>query len=276
MNTHEHRIGSPPPAQAIQRAAQLLRDAAASGVPCQPVRELLPAADAEVAYAVQQCNTEHDRSRGRRVAGRKIGLTSASVQKQLGVNQPDYGMLFADMAFADGEDIPWSRLMQPKAECEIALVLETDLVQEQPTVVDLIRATAYALPAIEVVGSRIANWQIGLVDTIADNASSGVFVLGTVPVKLDAFDPRLCGMVMERRGDQVSLGAGAACLGNPLTAAAWLARKMAEVGMPLKAGDVLLTGALGPMVPVSPGDVLECRISGLGSLRAVFGEGAAA
>lgn len=257
---------------AIEEVAEALHAASTSGQPCEPVRHRLPENDIEAAYAVQRINTERALAQGRRLVGRKIGLTSKAVQRQLGVDQPDFGMLFADMCVSDGEEIAWSRLMQPKAEAEIALVLERDLAQEQPTLADLIAATAYALPAIEVVGSRIANWQIGIVDTIADNASSGVFVLGATPRKLNAFDLRLCGMVMQRRGEPVSLGAGAACLGHPLHAALWLARKMAALQTPLRAGDVVLTGALGPMVAVAPGDVLEAQVSGLGSVRAVFAE----
>jgi len=258
--------------ESIQEAASALFVAAQSGVPCDPVRALLPDNDVEAAYAVQAINTKRGLEAGRRLSGLKIGLTSRAVQKQLGVAQPDFGVLFADMCIADSEEVPWSRLMQPKVEAEIALVLERDLTTE-PTLADLISATAYALPAIEIVGSRIANWKISIVDTIADNASSGLYVLGNSPRSLKDFDVRLCGMVMERGGDQVSLGAGAACLGNPLLAALWLARKMISVGTPLRAGDVVLTGALGPMVPVVEGDVVEARISGLGSVRAVFGYG---
>ena len=134
----------------------------------------------------------------------------------------------------------------------------------------MIDAVAYALPAIEVVGSRIAGWNINIVDTVADNASSGMFVLGTRPVMLDDLDLRECGMVMENKGDQVSIGAGVACLGNPLNAALWLARKMVEIGTPLDEGDTIMTGALGPMAPVVAGDVVEARIEGLGSVRAAF------
>lgn len=127
------------------------------------------------------------------------------------------------------------------------------------------------MPAIEIVGSRIANWDIRLTDTIADNASSGLFVLGTRAIKLDAFDLVNCGMSMERRGEPVSVGAGAACLGNPLNAVVWLANTLARLGAPLQAGDIVLTGALGPMVPVQGGDVLSARIEGLGEVRAMFG-----
>jgi len=256
--------------QAIESAAQAIRTAWETGKACPPVRDSLPANDVNAAYAVQKINTDKWVGQGRRLTGRKIGLTAKAVQNQLGVDQPDYGMLFADMCYVDGEEMPVSRLMQPRVEAEVALVLDKDLTHSQLTLPDMIGAVAYALPAIEVVGSRIAKWDIKIVDTVADNASSGLFVLGTRPVKLADIDLRLCGMVMESKGDQVSVGAGVACLGNPINAALWLARKMIEVGMPLRAGDVIMTGALGPMAPVVPGDVVEARISGLGSVRAAF------
>ncbi len=254
----------------IKTAAQRIRNAAKTGKPCKPIRDLLKKNDLDGAYAIQQINTDIWIKEGRRPVGRKIGLTAKSVQKQLGVDQPDYGILYADMEVVDGDEIDSSRLMQPKVEGEIALVLDNDLVDENLTLVDLMDSVAYALPAIEVVGSRIAKWDITILDTIADNASSGLYVLGTRPVGLHELDLRLCGMVMENKGDQVSVGAGVACLGNPLNAALWLARKMVAVGMPLMAGDTIMTGALGPMAPVTPGDVVEVRISGLGSVRAVF------
>jgi 2-oxopent-4-enoate hydratase len=227
------------------------------------------------AYAVQDQLTERWLAEGRRLTGRKIGLTSVAVQQQLGVGSPDFGMLFADMAVPDGAEVPYGAVLQPKAEAEVALVLGSDLRHDRHTVADLIRATAFALPAIEVVGSRIRDWDITLTDTVADNASSGMYVLGSRPVRLTDVDLRGCGMVLERRGDQVSTGTGAACLGHPLNAALWLADTMARVGRPLRAGDTLLTGALGPMVSVSPGDVLEARIDGLGDVRVAFASGAA-
>ena len=256
---------------AIKKAASRIRSAWSKGKPIKPVRDSLPAGDVDAAYAVQQINTDYwIEEGGRRLVGRKIGLTAKTVQTQLGVDQPDYGMLFADMCLVDGEEISVSQVLQPRCEAEIALVLEYDLYDEQLTIIDLIDAVAYALPAIEVVGSRIAKWDIKIGDTIADNASSGLFVLGTRPVAIEDLDLRECGMVMENQGDQVSVGAGVACLGNPLNAALWLARKMVEVGTPLHAGDVIMTGALGPMAPVMSGDVMEARIEGLGSVRAVF------
>ncbi|HWT37480.1 MAG TPA: fumarylacetoacetate hydrolase family protein [Paraburkholderia sp.] len=238
-----------------------------------PVRDAIGALGGDLpdnAYRVQQLNTQRQIEAGARLVGRKIGLTSRAVQTQLGVDQPDFGMLFDHMAYGDGEEIPFALTQQPKVEAEIALVLEHDLTHERHTVADILRATAFALPAIEVVGSRIANWDIRLADTVADNASSGLFVLGSKPVKLDAFDVAGCGMVMERGGDQVSVGAGAACLGNPLNAAIWLANTMVRVGVPLRAGDIVLTGALGPMAAVHPGDVFAAYIEGLGAVRALF------
>jgi len=258
--------------QTIDSAAARLREAHISGTPCRPLRDLFDGSDVEAGYAVQEHNTAHWLGEGRRMVGRKIGLTSRAVQAQLGVDQPDYGMLWADTAYSDGEPIPFARTLQPKAEGEIALVLQRDLTAEIIGLHELIDAVAYALPAIEVVGSRVADWDIQILDTIADNASSGLYVLGSTPHALSDFDPRLCGMVIERRGDPVSTGAGVACLGNPLTAAVWLARKMVAVGRPLRAGDLVLTGALGPLVAVQPNDVLELRINGLGGVRAVFEE----
>jgi 2-keto-4-pentenoate hydratase len=254
----------------IEAAAKRLRDAGASGTPCAPVREVLPALDLDAAYAVQETNTAHWIKDGRRLVGRKIGLTSKVVQVQLGVDQPDFGMLFADMAVPDGEQVPASAVMQPKIEGEVAFVLERDLDAAEPTMADVGRAIGYATAAIEIVGSRIANWNIDIVDTIADNASSGLYVLGNSKVALGGFDSRLCGMVVEHRGEPASVGAGAACLGDPLNAVLWLARVMVARGRPLKAGDTIMSGALGPMVPVAPGGVYEVRISGLGSVRAAF------
>lgn len=255
---------------AVLAAAERIRNAYDTGQPTAPVRDELPPGDIAAAYAVQKLNTDYWLDERRRLVGRKIGLTSKVVQKQLGVDSPDFGMLFADMALADGEEVALGRVMQPKVEAEVALVLQGDLAMPEPTLTELISAVAYAVPAIEIVGSRIANWDIRLVDTIADNASAGLFVLGTTPMPLTGLDLRLAGMVMERRGEQVSIGAGAACLGNPLNAALWLARTMTRVGAPLRAGDIVMTGALGPMVTVAPGDVIDVRIGGLGSVRTVF------
>lgn len=257
----------------IEAAAARLRGARETGTPCPPVRELITGVDA--AYATQAANTRHWLAAGRRLVGRKTGLTSRAVQKQLGVDQPDYGMLFSDMEVLEGQAVSLGRLLQPKVEAEVALVIGHDVDHVDLTLPEFIRAVEYVLPAIEIVDSRVAGWDIRIEDTIADNASSGCYVLGAEPRRLEGLDLRLCGMVMERRGEPISVGAGAACLGHPLSAGVWLAGIMARAGYPLRTGDVVLTGALGPMIEVSPGDVVEARINGLGSVRAQF-EGNAA
>ena len=221
---------------------------------------------------MQALNTVRAVEQGARVIGRKIGLTAASVQRQMGVDQPDFGTLLSSMIRDDGEEIAWRDVMQPRVEGEVALVLERDLSAEMPNVADLMRAVAYAVPSIEIVDSRITGWEIRIADTVADNASSGLFVLGGPPRRLDGLDLHGCGMVMRVNGRSVSFGAGAACLGHPLTAAVWLARRLAAEGASLRAGDILLTGALGPMVPVCAGDAVEVTIAGLGAARTALGQ----
>jgi len=254
--------------------ADVLWNAHVHREPCSPVRANFEGKDDQaqtaLAYAVQQVNIGRQLAQGRRIVGRKIGLTSPVVQKQLGVDRPDFGTLLDDMAVVDGEPVDTQRLLQPKVEAEIALVLERDLNAERHTVADLINATAYALSAIEIVASRITRWDIRFVDTVADNASSGLFVLGTQPIPLSSVDlPRLK-MHLTRDGETVSQGVGAACLGNPLNAARWLADTLVQVGTPLRAGDVVLTGALGPMVSVEAGQTYAADIEGFGSVRAIF------
>ena len=253
-----------------QTAAAQLMAAHAGGQPIAPLRERLAQADQAGAYAVQEVNTQAWLTSGRRLVGRKIGLTSLAVQAQLGVDQPDFGMLFADMAVGDGEPVAAGRLIQPKVEAEVALIIGRDLTHERHTYADLIRATEYALPAIEIVDSRIENWNIKFVDTVADNASSGLFVLGGRPVKLSDIDLTACAMEMKRGDETVSRGNGRACLGSPLNAAIWLADVMVRCGRPLLAGDIVLTGALGPMVAVKSGERFDVRIEALGTVSAVF------
>jgi len=257
-------------ADVVAEAARL-RQAYDSGVAVTPVRTAFAGASLGDAYAIQQANTLFWSGQGRKPVGAKIGLTARSVQRQLGVDQPDFGTLFADMAVNDGDVVAPGRLLQPKVEAEVAFILSRTPDSDRLTSAELIACIDHVLPAIEIVDSRVANWDIGIVDTIADNASSGLFVLGTRPVPLAEIDLRLCGMVLEVNGESVSFGAGAACLGNPLHALGWLARTMAANGQPLGAGDIILSGALGPMVAVRPGDHVEARIQGLGSVRVAFG-----
>ncbi|MET9086750.1 2-keto-4-pentenoate hydratase [Streptomyces sp. NPDC004237] len=254
----------------VTKVADVLDEATRTGTPCAPVRTLLPEGDIETAYAVQRLHAQRGVAAGRRLVGRKIGLTSPAVQRQLGVGQPDFGALFADMAVGEGETVAPGRLLQPKVEAEVALVLGADLPHREPTVADLLRATAFALPALEIVDSRIADWDITIVDTVADNASCGLFVLGGTPVPLDRVDLRAVRMTLTRNGETVSQGTGADCLGSPLTAARWLAATLAGLGDPLRAGDIVLTGALGPMAAAAPGDEFTARIEGLGTVGAVF------
>lgn len=258
--------------QLAQSLARRLRTAESTRLPVAPVREEIALDDMALAYAIQQANVDARRAQGERIVGRKIGLTSLAVQQQLGVDQPDFGALFATMAYGDGEPMSLSRLIQPKVEAEIALVLERDLTHERHTFADIVSATAYALAAIEVVDSRIRNWDIRFVDTVADNASSALFVLGSRPVRLADLDLVAATMTLSRDGDVLSRGSGAACLGNPLNAAVWLADMMVKMGTPLRAGDVVLTGALGPMVAVTQRGTFTAQIDGLGSVCAVFTE----
>jgi 2-keto-4-pentenoate hydratase len=251
--------------------AEQLR-AAYRGRPIAPLVDTLNAVDAAGAYAIQDLNTRHWVGQGRRIVGRKVGLTAKSVQQQLGVDQPDYGILFADMEVPDGGVLSPSRTLQSKAEVEVALVLERDIDDPRAAANDVARAVAYAVPALEIVDSRIADWKIRFADTVADNGSSAFFVLGREPRSLWGLDLWSCGGVLEFNGEIRSTGVGAACLGGPLHAAAWLARTLAGLGDGLKAGDVVLTGAIAPMVSLTPGDVVRGTIGGLGSVGFTFGD----
>jgi 2-keto-4-pentenoate hydratase len=255
---------------ALADAAAALARARRSGATIAPISASHGIAGLEQAYAVAAINTAARLAEGRRIVGGKIGLTSLAVQQQLGVDQPDFGVLFDDMEYLDGDAIPTSRLMQPKAEVEIAFIVGQTIDGPAPSWGEFVRAIACALPAIEIVDSAITDWKIKLEDTVADNASCGVYVLGQQPVALGQASLADAGMQFYRNGRLVSTGSGAACLGHPLRAAYWLARAMARLGQPLQAGQVVLSGALGPMVPVKAGDQLHAVVGGLGNVACHF------
>ncbi len=244
----------------VRSAAVRLADATFRGVTVPPVRDLIGPDDVRLAYAVQRIGTRERLAAGARVVGRKIGLTSPAVQQQLGVDQPDFGVLFDDMDVTETSAAQRPRLLQPKIEAELAFVLGADLDTDQLDAMSVRGAVEYAVAALEIVDSRIADWDISFADTVADNASSGWFVLGAQRLSLDDFEPREIAMNMTIDGEIVSTGTGSACLGDPLNALAWLARATREFGGPLRAGEVILSGALGPMAPLLPGARIHSEI----------------
>jgi len=254
----------------VIQAADRLRLAAEENSPCKPVRDLLGPDDVESAYQVQFRNNLWRLDQGEEMVGCKIGLTSKVVQEQIGVDQPDFGWLFGSSMIDSGSTVSWNDLMQPKVEAEVALVLNHDLEGPDISMNDLKEAVAYAVPSIEIVGSRIENWDIRIADTIADNASGSHYVLSHHKTNIDALDLSECKMRMYCNGALVSTGSGLDCLGSPLNAALWLARKMGKLGSPLKKGNIILTGALGPMGQVNPGDFVEAEISPLGAVSVEF------
>ena len=257
---------TPTPTDRVERAALAIREARLTRRPIPPVSATFGLAGLAEAYAAAESNVRARLAEGRRVIGKKVGLTSPAVQKQLGVDQPDFGVLFDDMEFLSGADIPGDRLIQPKVEAEVAFVMGADLGAAPPSWGEFLRAVDHALPALEIVDSAIADWKITLVDTVADNASSALFVLGDQPVSVGRLQLAQLPMTL-RRGDAVaSQGTGAACLGHPLRAAWWLARTMAERGQPMRAGEVVMSGALGPMVPAAAGDAFVADLGPLGTV----------
>jgi 2-keto-4-pentenoate hydratase len=258
------------PETVIREAADRLLEATRAVRPCAPVRDLIGSDDLAAAYAVQSHLVAARRAAGAVVVGRKIGATSLAVQQQLGVDQPDFGWLFDDMDLSGADEVPMARLLQPKAEAEVAFVLGADLDEGPLDAAQVRGAVEHAVAALEIVDSRIAGWDISFGDTVADNASSGLYVLGTERRTLDEVEPVDVTMRMTIDGEEVSTGTGAACLGDPLNALAWLARAARAYGEPLRAGQVVLSGALGPMRDVHPGATVVAEISGLGSVTARF------
>lgn len=251
----------------IRSAARALTEALESRAPIEPIAATLTSLDE--AYAVQALHMAERESADNPLVGHKVGLTADAVRAQLGVDQPDFGILLADMEIRPGGQIDMRRLIQPKVEAEIAFVLDADVDALDREAV--LRAVEYATPALEIVDSRIRDWRIGLFDTVADNASSGMYVLGDDTVDPRRVDLREVAMTMTIDGEVASTGRGADCLGDPVEALVWVARMAASQGRPLRAGEVVLSGALGPMVALRPGMTITAQISDVGSVSAIAG-----
>jgi 2-keto-4-pentenoate hydratase len=254
----------------VDSTAEQLLAAYRSGTTVAPLTSLYADLTVDEAYAIQQRQTDTRIAAGARIAGFKIGLTSAAMRQQFGVDQPDYGHLFTDMLYAADEPIAASAFLQPRAEPEIALVLGAALHGPGLSVADILSAAAYALPAIEIIDSRITDWRITLEDTIADNASSGGVVVGATPTPIAGLDLSLLGCVLRRNGRIQLTGAGAAVMGSPLHAATWLANTLTARGVELAAGHLILTGSITAAIPVQAGDAVTTTIDQLGSVTAVF------
>lgn len=248
-------------------AATALRDARAGCYAIAPISETFGVRSEEDAYAVAEINTQKRLEAGARIVGKKVGLTSDAIQTQLGVDQPDYGILFDDMELLDGHEIEFSALIAPRVEAELAFVLGRDLSATKPSWGEFLMAIEYVVPALEVVDSAIANWKLTIADTVADNASCGVYVLGNQAFKLGGLDLGGVKMQMTCDGEVVSSGIGRACLGHPLRAAYWLAQKLGELGQGLKEGEVILSGAVGPMVALRPGVAYSAEFEGMSGVQ---------
>lgn len=236
----------------------------------EPLSNRHPGLTIEDAYAIQQRMLARRLAAGEKVVGKKIGVTSKAVMDMLGVYQPDFGWLTDAMVYNEGEAIPADTLIQPKAEGEIAFVLKKTLQGPGVTAADVLAATEGVMACFEIVDSRIRDWKIKIQDTVADNASCGVFVLGDRLVDPRDVDLGTCGMVLEKNGEIVATGAGAAALGHPANAVAWLANTLGLLGIALEAGEVVLSGSLGIMVPVQAGDNLRVTIGGIGGCSVRF------
>lgn len=254
----------------ILNAAAAIRAAHDNAQSGNPIRDAFAADDVQSGYMIQDCNDKHWQSQGRRRVGRKLALTSKSIQQQFGMSQPCHGNLYADMILVEGIDIAKRALSQQRVETEIAIVLKSDLTQTAHTLVDIINACDYLLPAFEIVDSRFTDWNVKSCDFIADNTSACLVVLGTRPVALADFDMTRSQMITKKGDEVVSQGAATACLGHPLHALVWLADELVRLGKPLRAGELIITGAMGPAIPAEPGDTFCAEITGLGSVTATF------
>ncbi len=255
-----------PTALDVDRFARLLLQADESATPIEPITGELPGLTVDGAYAVQRAGRALRLAAGGRVAGHKIGLTSEAIQRQLGVDQPDYGYLLASMILDGGAAIDVSRLIAPRVEGEVVFILGEAIHGDQVTAEDVLAATASVAPALEIIDSRVADWRITLADTIADNASSALAVIGE-PRPLHGLD--LPGLRMTLTvGDEAVEGRGAAVLGHPATSVAWLVRALARQGEGLAAGEVVLSGALARAVDVTAGVDATAEFDGIGTVHA--------
>lgn len=256
--------------QKIEQYGEELYQAFLERRPVAPLISREPEITIEDAYRIQEALVARRLAAGETVVGKKIGATSRPVQEMLGVYQPDFGILLSGMVYQEGDTIDLSQMIQPKAEAELAFVLKEDLKGPGITAMDVIRATDYVLPCFEIVDSRITDWKLKIQDTVADNASCGVYVLGKTKGDPRKLDITLAGMVLEKNGELYSTGVGAAVQGSPANAVAWLANTLGELGIPFKAGEVILSGSQSTLVPVVDGDELVCTVGGLGSCRVSF------
>jgi 2-keto-4-pentenoate hydratase len=259
-------------ADSVEKAAGTLLDAYASRTPVPPLTATYSAISVDDAYAIQLAQVSAWISGGAVVKGHKVGLTSAAMQKQLGVNQPDFGVLLDRMFLPEGTTADITRFLQPRAEPEIGFVLGRRLSGPGVSVAEAVAAVDFVLPALEIIDSRIANWKITLPDTIADNASSGGLVLGSRPVRLEDINLSLTGCLLHRNGRLVDTGAGGAVLGSPVNALVWLANVLGERGVALEAGHVILPGSLTAAIPVNPGDTISATFDRIGTVGITFSD----
>jgi 2-keto-4-pentenoate hydratase len=256
--------------QTREEIAGALLGAYRSKKPVDPLTGQYDDLTLEDAYQIQLLQVGRWLSDGARVKGHKVGLTSAAMQRQMGVDSPDYGHLLDRMFWLEHEPIPASRFVQPRVEPEVAFVLARPLQGPGVTVADAIAAVGYVLPALELIDSRIRDWKIGLADTIADNASSGGVVLGSTPAALSAVDLRLSGCNLHKNGELAGTGAGGAVLGSPLVSLVWLANTLGARDVTLEAGHVILPGSITASIPVGAGDTVTATFAGLGRVTARF------
>ncbi|MDQ0380928.1 2-keto-4-pentenoate hydratase [Amycolatopsis thermophila] len=254
----------------VRRLADELWDAERRSAPVTPISDRHPGADIDDAYRIQLEGIRIRTAAGDVVRGHKVGLTARVMQQQFGVNRPDFGHLLGSMFHPEGEPLPVGSLIAPRVEPELAFVLHTPLEGPGVTVADVLAATAFVLPALEIIDSRIQDWRIGIVDTVADNASSAKVVLGGTRTPLTGLDPRLIGVVLRRNGEIVETGASGAVLGNPAQAVAWLANTIAGHGGVLRAGDLIMPGTCTRAVDMQPGDTVRADFEHLGHVGVSF------